>query len=60
MDFKDKGKAKPKLGVLLCVVITGALIFVSGYTLGFKILPEFVDNQIWEVMQENIFSGPSC
>lgn len=56
MDFKKERKPRPKLGVLLSVVISGALIFVLGYSLGFKILPEFVENQIWEVKQRKCSS----
>lgn len=49
MDVIEKNKKKPRLRFLLCTVVSGTLMIVSGYTLGFKILPEFVKNQIWEV-----------
>lgn len=53
MELKrENNRTRPKLSVLLCIVIAGAFIFVLGIGLGFKILPEFVEKQIWTVTKQ--------
>lgn len=40
---------RPKLSVLVYMITFGTLLIVAGTFLGFKVLPEYVRSQIWQV-----------
>lgn len=40
---------RPKLNVLVYMITCGTVLIVAGIFLGFKVLPEYVRNKVWEV-----------